>query len=320
MSGFMGLVHDSQGDKMGKLRSWMWFFLIGVGTGTLFTFYLGSLYNQLTAAFSQADQYIPTRIYSDLTRIEPLQSRGWIEEKLKNLGYTISTQENQVSFSLHAIDYPLYLIPDNHPTLDAFNQPIRLSFDGKHEKALLRSIEIANHPVSDLYLEPELVATLSRSGEARKEIRTPLKFDEIPANVWKAIIAIEDQHFLEHKGLDPRGILRAVWVNLKTLSLAQGGSTITQQLVKNLMARRTKNIFRKINELFLALLLEIRFEKEQILERYLNEVYLGQIGGLETRRPQPSRNCPHGGFNPRTGLLFALPLSRTSDRTAALSS
>src|SRR4029077_16653962 len=76
-------------------------------------------------------------------------------------------------------------------------------------------------------------------------------------------------------------IARAIWVNIRTLSFAQGGSTITQQLVKNLMARRTKNIFRKINELFLSLLLEARFEKEQILERYLNEVYLGQVGNLE---------------------------------------
>src|SRR5690606_5304411 len=88
-------------------------------------------------------------------------------------------------------------------------------------------------------------------------------------------------HFLDHKGVDPRGFLRAIWVNLKTLSFAQGGSTLTQQLVKNLMVRRSKNIFKKFNELFLALLLEIEFEKEMILERYLNEVYLGQIGNFE---------------------------------------
>src|SRR6185312_13385030 len=73
------------------------------------------------------------------------------------------------------------------------------------------------------------------------------------------------------------------WVDLRTHSLAQGGSTITLQLVKNLMERRGKNIFKKINEIFLALILEARFDKEQILERYLNEVYLGQIGSLEIR-------------------------------------
>ena len=74
---------------------------------------------------------------------------------------------------------------------------------------------------------------------------------------------------------------RAIWVNLRTRSFAQGGSTLTQQLVKNLMARRTKNIFRKVNELFLSLLLEVKYSKEEILERYLNEVYLGQVGSLE---------------------------------------
>jgi penicillin-binding protein 1B len=70
-------------------------------------------------------------------------------------------------------------------------------------------------------------------------------------------------------------------VNLKTLSFAQGGSTITQQLVKNLRERRGKNVFSKLNELILALLLEVKYQKSEILERYLNEVYLGQAGSLE---------------------------------------
>ncbi|MEK7690206.1 MAG: transglycosylase domain-containing protein, partial [Bdellovibrionota bacterium] len=78
-----------------------------------------------------------------------------------------------------------------------------------------------------------------------------------------------------------RGLLRALWVDIKTLSLAQGGSTITNQLVKNLNERRGKNIFTKANEILLAIILEIKFTKEEILEKYLNEVYLGQVGGLE---------------------------------------
>ncbi|MEK6704851.1 MAG: PBP1A family penicillin-binding protein, partial [Bdellovibrionota bacterium] len=156
-----------------------------------------------------------------------------------------------------------------------------LRFDGPGGDNLLQSIELNGSEVPDIYLEPELVATLTRSSSDKQEIRELVKFKGIPAFTWKAIIAIEDQHFLDHRGLDPRGMARAFLINLKTLSLAQGGSTITQQLVKNLMARRSKNIFRKINEIFLALLLEASFEKEQILERYLNEVYLGQIGNFE---------------------------------------
>ncbi len=82
-------------------------------------------------------------------------------------------------------------------------------------------------------------------------------------------------------GLDWRGLARAIFVNLKQLRFAQGGSTITQQLVKNLMERHDKNLVRKINEALLSVLLEIRYSKQEILERYLNEVYLGQIGSLE---------------------------------------
>lgn len=248
--------------------------------------YLWILYGQLREAFDRQDQFIPTRIYSDVTRIASPQTRGWIEEKLKNLGYsrdvTSEAGQNQIRFTLHPMDYPIYLIPDSHPTVEALNKSITLHFTGTEPDAPLQSIEMEGKEIADLYLEPELVATLSRTGETTQRIiREPLKFQEIPAPVWKAIIAIEDQHFLEHKGLDPRGIIRAIWVNLKTLSLAQGGSTITQQLVKNLMARRNKNLFRKANEILLAFLLEASFEKEQILERYLNEVYLGQVGSLE---------------------------------------
>lgn len=269
------------------------YFLAGIATGIAFGIYLWSLYSHLTTTFRQTNQVIPTRIYSDVTRITAAQPRSAIEMRLKSLGYTVHSpvhspaqspaysNETSIQFSLHPVDYPTYLIPDNHPILDKKSPTVTLHFESKKASSLLQSIDLEGREIPDLYLEPELVATLSRSGDLKREIRTALKFEEIPASVWKAIIAIEDQHFLDHKGLDPRGIARAIWVNLKTLSLAQGGSTITQQLVKNLMVRRTKNIFHKVNEVFLSLLLEAKFEKEQILERYLNEVYLGQIGNLE---------------------------------------
>lgn len=259
---------------------WIYFFS-GIGLGTAFGLYLWSLYGQLTSAFNQEEQFNPTRIYSDVTRISLAQPRSRIEDRLKTLAYHFTSNDTAIQFQLHRIDYPLYLLPDNHPQIDAQEPPIALQFDHPGATGLLHSIQAGGHELQDLFLEPELVATLSHNGNLKKEIRTSLKFDEIPASVWKAIIAIEDQHFLEHKGLDPKGIARAIWVNFRTLSLAQGGSTITQQLVKNLMARKTKNIFRKANELFLALLLEAKFDKEQILERYLNEVYLGQVGSLE---------------------------------------
>ena len=208
-----------------------------------------------------------------------------IIKQLKALGYAFKEEDGKVSFKLHTIQYPQNLIPDSHTTLELQNKLIELNLSGSGPEDRIESISSDSTEINELYLEPELVATLSNgesdSSKDKNEIRKPLEFREMSPFVWKSVIAIEDQHFLDHRGIDPRGFLRAVWINLKTLSFSQGGSTITQQLVKNLMARRTKNIFLKFNEIFLSFILETRFEKEDILERYLNEVYLGQSGSLE---------------------------------------
>lgn len=251
----------------------------------LFGFYLWYLYGQLELAFSQQEEFNPTRIYSDVTRIAaPLQRRA-IEEKLRGLSYPLASQEGGkvLSFRLRTPTYPKDLLPSEHPQAQATKgQAVLLTFESSDSKAPLTEITYAGSKVEELYLEPELVATLSRSGEnAKREIRDYVTYDQLPPQIWQAVIAVEDPHFLEHKGFDPRGIARAIYVNLKSLRLAQGGSTLTQQLVKNLMARRSKNLFRKLNELFLSVLLEFRYDKEQILERYLNEVYLGQVGSFE---------------------------------------
>ncbi|OFZ02522.1 MAG: hypothetical protein A2X97_07625 [Bdellovibrionales bacterium GWA1_52_35] len=249
----------------------------GAVLSVMFGAYLSTLYRELGISFTKTEQFIPTRIYSDATRMTIGDLRGRLESRLKSLGYAFEGKPDEISFLLHPIDYPHYLIPENHPILAVSEPQIRVEFD---EAQQIRAIRMGEQELEDFYLEPELAATLTRGAEL-KEVRELVKFEDIPALVGKSIIAIEDQHFIEHKGFDPRGIARAIYVNLKTLSMAQGGSTITQQLVKNLTARRGKDLFKKVNELFLSLMLEARFSKEQILERYLNEVYLGQIGSLE---------------------------------------
>ena len=249
--------------------------------------YAVALFGHLKKSFLQQDQFVPTRIYSDVSRIAPSQLRLNVEERLQSLGYLdkkTSPMEERVTFTLHVLDYPSYLLPENHPTLDAGGQAVTLSFDGTEKDALLHSIEINGREIPDLYLEPELVATLAQNGaEGRRAIRNYAKYEDIPALVWKAIISVEDQHFMEHNGLDPKGMLRAFWVDLRTRSFAQGGSTITLQLIKNLQERKRKNPIKKIIEFMLAPMLEASFDKKQILERYLNEVYLGQVGNYEVR-------------------------------------
>ena len=262
-------------------RHWFALSLGALTFSVFFAVYLSVLYQQLTHAFSQAQEFVPTRIYSDVARIQPPASRSQLETRLKALGYSsraAANLEDSIEFTLHEIDYPTYLIPENHPTIDAAGHNITFQFSGSGNGAVLQAIRLGEKELADLYLEPEVVATLARGNQS---IRSYLKFADIPAPIWKAILSAEDQHFLEHSGLDPRGLARAILVNIRTRSFAQGGSTVTQQLVKNLMARRSKNPFLKFNELFLSLMLEARYEKEQILERYLNEVYLGQVGSLE---------------------------------------
>ena len=266
-----------------KRKSWSqyWIFLLGISAlgSVVFAFYLWHLFGQVEATFAKPTEFIPTRIYSDVTRIFPPLPRAFIEERLKALSYSPQREGATLKFKMHEAQYPEYLVPEGDQSRKAGDAVVTLTFeDEKDPKSSLQTIQIGDQEVRELYLEPEMISALSSGA---REVREVVPFENIPSELWKAIISIEDQHFMEHTGFDPRGLARAILVNLKTLSLAQGGSTITQQLIKNLTARRGKNIFRKVNELFLALILEARYGKEQILERYLNEVYLGQIGSLE---------------------------------------
>ncbi|QEK12451.1 PBP1A family penicillin-binding protein [Crassaminicella thermophila] len=106
-------------------------------------------------------------------------------------------------------------------------------------------------------------------------LRTIVKYDKIPQNLINAFIAIEDQDFFTHKGINPKRIIKALWEDIKAGAPVQGASTITQQLVKNLYLTNEKSIERKIKEVYYAFQLEQKLTKEQILEAYLNTVYLG---------------------------------------------
>ena len=89
-------------------------------------------------------------------------------------------------------------------------------------------------------------------------------------------MAVEDARFYQHSGIDPRGILRAVWSNITNRGVAEGGSTITQQLAKNAYLSQEQTLKRKIQEVFLALQIERNYTKNEILELYLNQIYFGQ--------------------------------------------
>lgn len=104
----------------------------------------------------------------------------------------------------------------------------------------------------------------------------PVELSELPAHLPRAFIAIEDQNFFEHDGIDRRAMVRALVANLRAGEIVQGGSTLTMQLVKNLILRPDQTMQRKLQEMRLAMEIEDRLTKQQILELYLNRVYLGE--------------------------------------------
>ena len=108
------------------------------------------------------------------------------------------------------------------------------------------------------------------------ERRIPISIKEIPDNLIEAIVAVEDARFYQHFGLDLRGILRALWRDITSMRVVEGGSTLTQQLAKVLFLTPEKTLIRKIKEAFLAINIERRYSKDEILSLYLNQIYLGE--------------------------------------------
>jgi penicillin-binding protein 1B len=110
-----------------------------------------------------------------------------------------------------------------------------------------------------------------------------LAFADIPSVIWRSLIGIEDARFLEHEGVDWKALARAIWVDVRLGKMAQGGSTITQQLAKNLFLSQEKSFKRKLKEMIYSFLIEIKYSKQEILTAYLNEVFWGSFSGIRIK-------------------------------------
>ena len=155
-----------------------------------------------------------------------------------------------------------------------------------------------------LRLEPLLMGKIFPLND---EDRILIAHDAIPGALINALIAIEDRNFYRHAGLDLKGILRSIYVNLSAGQVVQGGSTLTQQLVKNMFLTQERAFSRKIKEMLLALMLEFHYSKASILSAYVNEVYLGQHGARGIR-----------GFGAAAEFYFARPLAELNTAQIAL--
>ena len=158
-------------------------------------------------------------------------------------------------------------------------QQDKLPKEDEESKALMKSIVLAILPPQEEWPAPVQKFFLALNME---EVINPLREDanwvklaDIPKNMQNALIAIEDHKFYEHDGISPTSILRAILANVSEGEVAQGGSTLTQQFVKNTFLTHEQTMERKIEEAILSVVLEDKYSKDEILEMYLNTTYFG---------------------------------------------
>ena len=154
---------------------------------------------------------------------------------------------------------------------------------------------VTRQPVALARLDPMPIGSIH---PAHGEDRVLVRLAQVPPLLPAGLILVEDRDFYEHLGIDLSSIARAAWANLRAGRVVQGGSTITQQLVKNFFLSSRQTWARKANEALMALLLELHFSKNEILEAYLNEIHLGQDGGRAIH-----------GFGLASHFYFSKPLS-----------
>jgi len=214
---------------------------------------------------------LPARIYA-----RPLElhaglriAQADVEEELRRLGYREAPPEGESGWfskrdnSLEVALRPFVFWDGRQPA-----KRVSVFFDQGKVDALR---DAGGAELALARLEPLPIGGIYPAGN---EDRVLVRLGEVPKHFVQALIAVEDRSFFSHAGFDPRGLARAVWS--LTSDKVQGGSTITQQLVKNFFLTPERTLERKLTELVMAVLLEIHYGKNEILETYLNEIYFGQ--------------------------------------------
>lgn len=148
---------------------------------------------------------------------------------------------------------------------------IEVAFEGN----TVEDVAINGNPVELARLEPLLIGGIYT---AHNEDRDLIQLKEVPPLLAQTLVAVEDRDFYHHFGISIKGISRAMLANIKAGAWVQGGSTLTQQLVKNFYLNQERTLYRKATEVLMAILLDMHYDKNEILETYLNEVFLGQSG------------------------------------------
>ncbi len=217
---------------------------------------------------------VPARVFArplELTPGAPFTADA-IEAELKLAGYRrVRSAFRPASFERDGGRVRLVTREFRFPDGTAPSRRVTVSVSGGR----IAAVEVDGEPRPRVRVDP---AEIARVYPAHREDRVLLRLDDVPAAFLAILLEVEDRRFYEHLGIDPLAILRAAWANLRAGRAVQGGSTLTQQLAKNFFLSPERTITRKLNEALIALLLEWRYSKHELLEGYLNEVFLGQQG------------------------------------------
>ena len=227
--------------------------------------------------FSARHWSIPSTVYSDTTLLYPGQrlNRELFRQKLLNLEYRPVSKSPKKKGEIYISDasIDIFLHDLQTPWQKQKGFLVRLMFDKNRIQRIKNLENRSDLPI--LELEPEEITLFFGPERERRQL---VSIAEVPGHLIHAVLAAEDSRFYDHHGVDPRGILRAFLTNVRHAEIKQGGSTLTQQLVKNYFLTPERTITRKFKEIILSVVTELKYDKDEILEIYLNEIYLGQKG------------------------------------------
>jgi penicillin-binding protein 1B len=277
----------------GRIVSW----LLIVGVIALLAL-LGVFAYFYTDASTDLDQWLqganrsinPSNIYAHprVLRVGQRITPAKVIDHLHLASYVEVTKNPEPGRGTYRVsDQTLYIRPGNMAVIDRERVFPRVSikFDAKRQQIEQIVDEDASRSVESCQTEPILISTITRSigrvsSAPERGVRYEVSYQQIPPHLVNAVLAIEDKNFFEHGGVSSWAILRAFWHNFQRGQTVEGGSTLTQQLVKNILVGSERTYQRKFREAFLALALERRLSKEQIFAQYANTIYMGARGGL----------------------------------------
>ncbi len=236
-----------------------------------------TLDSQIRAEFSGQRWALPARVFARPLEVYPgmdLRAEDFAKE-LDALNYR-KNQRLAEPGDYHRKGNTFYVYTRPFAFWDQKQTAQRLRFRFAKEQGLQQIADLdEQQQIALLRIEPVLIGKIYPT---HKEDRDLVKLKEVPPLLIDALLAMEDRSFYEHSGISLRGLARAMVANIKAGGWVQGGSTLTQQLIKNHYLTSDRTLTRKVKEAVMAISLEWHYSKEEILEAYLNEVYLGQNG------------------------------------------